>query len=85
MKLPKGVDETFVQNLQSMSTDELKATVVRLQMQREEVQQVKESDAYKAAKDAFDLVAGPVRDTNTALKNKTKLVVDRLKEKGVKV
>lgn len=88
-KLPKGVDETFVDGIQSMDTEQLKAVIVTLQVQNEENEAFKESDQYLAAKEEFDyhkerfnLIAGPVKDTSTAIKNKTKLVIDRLKEKG---
>lgn len=81
-KLPKGVDETFVQNIQGMTSDQLKAEVVRLQMYAEEVNKFKETPAYIEAKGKLDELKAPVTDTLTAIRNKTKLLVERLNEKG---
>jgi hypothetical protein len=88
-QLPKGVDETFVDSLQGASTDDLKATIVRLQIQNQENESFKESPDFISAKaefdyakERFDQVAGPVKDCTVAVKNKTKMVVERLKEKG---
>jgi hypothetical protein len=80
--LPFGIDETFVDALNSSSTDEIKALIVRLEGQKEEAEAMKESDAYREAKEDFDLIKGPYQDTKKTLKNKTKLAVARLKEKG---
>lgn len=82
MKLLKGVDQTFVDNIESMSTDELKATVVRLQAAYQTNQEFKDGDDYQQAKAEWDLIAGPVRDVSVAIKNKTKLVMKLLKDKG---
>jgi len=89
LKLPKGVDQTFVDEINGLDIDQLKARIVSLQMQNQENEEFKASMSYIAAeeefqhaKDRFDLVAGPVKDVTTAVKNKTKMVVERLKEKG---
>jgi len=88
-KLPKHVPQEFVDNIQSMTTDQLKAQIVLLQVQNQENEAFKETDEYLTAEDDFalakeqhNLVAGPVKDTATSLKNKTRLVVERLREKG---
>lgn len=88
-KLPKGVSQEFLDSLNTLSTDQLKGMIVTLQLQNEENNEFKESPQFVAAKeefdiakDRFDMVAGPVRDTATSLKNKTKVVIERLKEKG---
>jgi len=88
-KLPKGIDEVFVDSLNTMQTPELKALVVQLQLQNQENEAFKESQSYLEAKaefdyhkERFDQVAGPVRDTTTILKNKTKMVIEQLKQKG---
>ncbi len=90
VKHPAGVTQEFVDSLNSMQTDELKQTVVRLQVQNQENEEFKESKTYveaKAefdyAKERFDLVAAPVREVTISLKNRTKLAIDRLKEKGL--
>jgi len=81
-KLPKGVDETFVSSIQAMTVDELKQMIVRLQIQNEENEAFKETEAYTEAQAEYQLVVGPVRDVTRAIKNKTKLVLERLKDKG---
>ena len=88
-KLPKGVTQEFVDGLNTMSTEHLKAEVVRLQVSNQENEEFKESEAYvkeqeryAESKERFDLIAGPVRDITVAIKNRTKLVIERLKDKG---
>lgn len=88
-KLLKGVTQEFVDALDAQTTDQLKALVVQLQLQNLDNEEFKTSDAYVTeqeihtqAKERFDLVAGPVRETTTSLKNRTKLAVERLIEKG---
>lgn len=89
MKLPAGVSQEFVDNLQGMQTDELKALIVTLQVQNQENEAFKESegflkavDEFKLAKDKHSLVVGPVKEVTASIKNRTKLVIERLKEKG---
>ncbi len=89
VKLPKGVSQEFVDSIQSMLIADLKSHIVSLQVQNQENEAFKESEGYiKAqaefdqAKEKFDLVAGPVKDVTVSLKNRTKLVIERLKEKG---
>lgn len=84
-KLPQG----FEDNLNTMSTDELKALIVKLQVQNEENEVFKESEPYQQelqrydlAKERFNEMAGPVRDLTKQLKAQTKATIDRLKEKG---
>lgn len=88
-RLPTGVDQSFVDSLQSMQTDELKSLIVSLQVQNAENEQFKESEGYLNAVDEFTLakerhamVVKPVKEVTTSIKNKTKLVIERLKEKG---
>lgn len=90
MKLPAGVSQQFVDNLQGMQPDELKALIVTLQVQNQENEAFKESEQFQAAQEAFDqakaqyqLVAGPVKEVTASIKNRTKLVIERLKERGV--
>lgn len=89
VKLPKGVTQEFVDEIDGLTRDSLKALVVQLQLQNQENEEFKSSEAYvkeqeifAQAKERFDLIAGPVRDVTTALKNRTKLVVERLIDKG---
>jgi hypothetical protein len=65
-----------------MDSEALKSLVVQLEEQKEEAELIKETPGYIEAKDAYMLVRGPYVDTKKALKNKTKLVIQRLKEKG---
>lgn len=88
-KLPKGISQEFVDSIQSMTIDNLKAQIVILQVQNQENELFKESEKYVAADDEFKVardrhneVVGPVKETAVSLKNKTKLVVERLKDRG---
>ena len=88
-RLPKGIDQTFVDSIAGLSIDALKARIVEIQLQNEENELFKESEAYVKAKEEFDtakerhqLVVGPVKETTTTLKNKTKLLIERLKDRG---
>lgn len=88
-KLLKGVNQEFLDNIQSMSTDQLKAQIVSLQVSGQENEAFKESeefigaqDEFDQAKDRYDLVAGPVKETAVSIKNRTKCVVKRLQDKG---
>lgn len=89
VKLPKGVTQEFVDGIQSMTIDQLKSQIVLLQVQNQENEAFKEAveymtseEEYNAAKERWALVAGPVKEVTLSVKNRTKMVVDRLKEKG---
>ena len=89
VKLPFGVEQDFLNSLQSMPREELTALVVRLQMHAQENDAFKESPEFIAAQEEFDyakerynLLAVPIRDTAKALKNKTRAVIEVLKSKG---
>jgi hypothetical protein len=81
-KLPKGVDEDMAQDIERLSTDELKAKIVELAKGLDEVEEFKKSQPYLDAKSDFDMVAGPARDSAAAIRGKTKFVVETLKAKG---
>lgn len=88
-KLPKGVNQEFVDSIQAMKIDELKSLIVTMQLQNEENEAFKESEQFlqakaefDVAKARFDLVAGPVKEVTVSLKNRTKLVIERLRDKG---
>lgn len=88
-KLPKGIDPTFEDSLNTLNIEGLKALIVRLQVQNQENEAFKESEAYQQAKSEFDyakerynLVVGPIKETTTILKNKTKMAIERLQDKG---
>lgn len=88
-KLLKGVTQEFVDGIQAMTTDQLKAQIVILQVQNQENELFKETpkmveleEQFQQAKDAYAQVFGPFKEASVSIKNKTKLVVERLKEKG---
>lgn len=88
-KLPKGVSQEFLDSLNSMGTGQLQDLVFRLQVQNDENEQFKETEGYLAAEDEFatarerhNLVVSPVKDLTIGIKNRTKEVIKRLKEKG---
>jgi hypothetical protein len=90
IKLPKGVNQEFLDNVQALSRDQLKGAIVDLQIQNQENEAFKETEGYLDAADEYafakakwDEVAGPVKETTTSLRNRTKIVVELLKEKGV--
>jgi hypothetical protein len=89
MKQPKGIDNEFLATIEGMTIDQLKASVVTLSVQAQENEAFKESPEFVAAQEEFDyakdryqMVAGPIKETATVLKNRTKAVIERLKEKG---
>lgn len=88
-KLPRGVSQEFMDSIQGMSVEDLKARIVTLQVQNEENELFKESEQFLSAKaefdyakETFDLVAGPIKDVTVSIKNQTKLIIERLKDKG---
>ena len=87
--LPKGVSQEFLDNINTMSTDQLKAEIVTLQLQNDENEEFKSTEGYleaeeefQTAKDRYGLVVGPVKELTIGIKNRTKEVIKRLKEKG---
>lgn len=89
MKLPKGVDQLFLDEIQKLSAEDLAQRVFNLQLANAENEEFKEGPEFQAAKaefdvakERFDLVAGPVKDLTATIKNKTRLLIARLKEVG---
>ena len=83
------VPQEFIDSINAMPIDALKALVVNLQVRQQENEAFKDSDVYQAevsklkiARDKFNEVAGPVRDLAKLLKLETNLVLERLKERG---
>lgn len=81
-KLPKNVDESFAEEMDRASVDQLKAKIVELQAGLDTAQEFKKSQAYLDAKAEWNMVSGPTNDTIKAVRAKTKYVIDGLKEKG---
>lgn len=90
IKLPPGVDQTFIDEVEGLSIPDLKAKIVELQIHNQENEVFKLSEdylsaaeEYSEAKERWGYVDGPVKEVTVAIKNKTKIVVDTLKDKGV--
>jgi hypothetical protein len=88
-KLPFGIDQADLDEINSLSVEELESRVLSIQFSLKEAEDFKESPEFIAAQEEFDyakerynLVAGPVKDTIKACRNKTKAVLARLEEKG---
>jgi hypothetical protein len=88
-KEPIGLTPEFQAEIASLTTDELKAKVVLLQVQYQENEAFKETPKFQSAQEEFDYakerynqVAGPIKETAQVLKNRTKAVIETLKEKG---
>ena len=88
-KQPIGIDNDFLASISGLSIEDLKAFIVRLQIQAEENEAFKETleflkvqDEFDAAKESYNLVAGPIKETAKILKNRTKAVIECLKQKG---
>ena len=84
-----GLTPEFTSEIQSLTVDQLKARVVALQVQFQENEAFKETPEFQAAQEEFDYakerynqVAGPVKETAAVLKNRTKAVITALREKG---
>lgn len=94
-KLPAGITEEFVENVDRSSPDQLKAMVVTMQGQIGEVQAFLTNDepnlpqeqllgAQRLAemKAAFDEAVAPSKETMRNLRARTKWVVEALKKAG---
>lgn len=82
-KMPLGITEEFVSECDSASSDNLKAMVVQIQGQADEARTfLKEDERLQELKAAYDEAAAPTRETLKVLKNRTKFIVDALKQQG---
>lgn len=81
LKLAGGKE--FLIEVQRLSAEELEARISQLQVGLEESRSHKEeNEALKAAKEEVALLTGPYRDVESAVKLKTKVIIDLLKEQG---
>ena len=82
-KLPKGITEEFVAEVETMSADALKGRIVSMQKDLQDCQVFldtkKEIVDMKAE---LKLLTGPTQETMTFLKNRTKHVLKLLGDKG---
>lgn len=82
-KLPFGVSDEFVGELESSSIEQIKAMIVRFQEGIDEAQTfLKTDEKVLELKSAYDEAKGPSVDTVKALRNRTKLAIDALKKSG---
>lgn len=82
-KLPFGIDESFVAELEAASVEDMKARIVTIQGGMDEAQDfLKNNQDVLDLKASYDEAAGPTRDAIKALRNKTKMIVDALKKQG---
>lgn len=73
----------FVQEVDTLTIDQLKARIVQLQQALEESEAHKEAnEALASAKAELSELSGPYRDVKKAVGLKTKYIIELLKEKG---
>lgn len=82
-KLPPGLTEEFVQEVETESHEQLKTRIVTMQGQLDEVQSfLKENEDVLELKASYDEAAAPSRETIKALRARTKFIVESLKKSG---
>jgi len=82
-KLPFGISEEFITQLNSQPPTEIKELIVNMQERIRESQDfLKTNEGVQELKDKLDQVAGPTRDAVKLLKNRTKYALDRLRDVG---
>lgn len=82
-KLPMGVTDEFVAEMNSMDIPDIKSHIVTMQHGLDEARSfLKENEEICDLKDQLKLSGGPTRDTIKVLKNRTKYALERLKERG---
>jgi hypothetical protein len=75
--------EGFAAEVETLTAEELKARIVRMQETLGESEAHKEAnDSLKEARQAVSELAGPYNDVKKAVKLKTKYILELLKEKG---
>jgi hypothetical protein len=94
-KYPYGVDEEFLQEVESSTTEVLKDKLAKQQAYIEEVQAFLKCDygnldpaqhagaqKLKEMKEAYEEAAGPSRDAKKASKNRIKYIMEQLRKNG---
>lgn len=82
-KEPAGITPEFKDDVAKMGPDQKKAIVFNLQAETIKVREyLKEDQSVVAAKEAYDLIAGPAKSTLLMLKNRTKYIIDGMKDSG---
>jgi hypothetical protein len=82
-KLPAGITDEFVNEVNSSSADDRKAMIIRIQTQLEDSKKfLKENSDLKDQRDALKLAEGPTRDAIKVLRNRTAYLIEQLKQQG---
>lgn len=81
-KYPAGIDETFVEEVEALSTDNLKSRLVGLNDGIDQAQDFLKKQEVLDLKAAYDEVAGPSRDAVRHGRAKIKFLLNLLREKG---
>jgi hypothetical protein len=82
-KLPFGITQEFVDEINSSSSEDLKSKMISLQKYLVETEsELSINPHIQKAKTELKIIAGPYQDTRRALRNKLKLSVKRLEEIG---
>jgi len=94
-KLPAGITQEFVEEIDSLGPDNLKTRIVQMQGQIEETraflncdeerlpeEQLKGAIELKEMKASYNEAAAPARETVRTLRARTKWIVEALKKNG---
>ena len=78
-----GLDENFINEVNSMDTTARKARILTMQFQADETDDyLKTNEAIQYAKAELASLVGPSKDTLKVLKNRTKYLIDQLNGKS---
>ncbi len=82
-RLPLGISEEFIAEVEAASPDQLKSMIVRFQEGIAEARAFqKEDPKVRDLKETYDQAVGPARETIRVLSNRTKMVLDTLRKLG---
>jgi len=83
-ELPFGVTQEFLSEVASMTVEQKKNAIVKLENEIENAsEEVKLNDAIINAKNQLDYVQGPFKDSIKTFKNRKKILLKELKDAGV--
>jgi hypothetical protein len=83
-KEPEGITPEFKDDVTKMTSDQMKIKVFNMQAEAMKTQDfLKNNPGVVDAKNAYDLAAGPARDTMRVLKNRTKYIIDEMNKSGM--
>lgn len=82
-KLPLGITPEFKSEVESASTDALKARIVTMQKDLEDVNTfLKTNEKLEQLREQLKEAEGPSKETKKSLNNRTKMVLQILTERG---